>query len=218
MPKFRKKPVVINAMEILSHGQIIDAPWAHEALVKRDLIWDGRCFTINTREGTLKGYPGDYLIQGVQGEIYPCGREIFNQTYDPVFKHPSEDPPNLFMNGWFESSSGKRLDWKVECDALTDEDIECIASRIGATYVFSKVVPVLTGGARLAKALENHCLHSSDNILVVDDVLTTGRSIKRVMKRTRNKYKTKEVFGVVIFDRSFEPLPPDVDALWMIGF
>jgi len=39
---------------------------------------------IKTREGYLWGQPGDFLIEGVQGEIYPCGREIFLQTYDEV--------------------------------------------------------------------------------------------------------------------------------------
>lgn len=37
---------------------------------------------IKTREGVLKGYPGDFLIQGIEGELYPCGREIFFKTYE----------------------------------------------------------------------------------------------------------------------------------------
>lgn len=39
---------------------------------------------IETREGTLYGYPGDWLITGVEGEIYPCDHEIFKKTYMPV--------------------------------------------------------------------------------------------------------------------------------------
>ena len=39
---------------------------------------------IKTREGILMGYKGDYLIEGIKGEIYPCGREIFNETYDKL--------------------------------------------------------------------------------------------------------------------------------------
>jgi hypothetical protein len=36
---------------------------------------------IHTREGILRAYSGDFILQGVQGEIYPCGREIFFKTY-----------------------------------------------------------------------------------------------------------------------------------------
>jgi len=58
---FRKKPVVILAVEIT------------EERIK-----------IKTREGILFGYRGDFLIEGIEGEIYPCGREIFFKTYEKV--------------------------------------------------------------------------------------------------------------------------------------
>jgi hypothetical protein len=55
--QYRKKPVVIEAEQI------------------REKI------EIKTREGTLYGYPGEWLITGIQGEKYPCGDEIFKATY-----------------------------------------------------------------------------------------------------------------------------------------
>lgn len=39
-------------------------------------------FTVNTLEGWMTGSAGDYLIRGVQGELYPCKEEIFEETYD----------------------------------------------------------------------------------------------------------------------------------------
>lgn len=60
MPRFRKKPVVITATRIK------------------------RRITIDTREGSLRGYPGDWLITGIAGERYPCEDAIFRQTYEPV--------------------------------------------------------------------------------------------------------------------------------------
>jgi hypothetical protein len=39
---------------------------------------------IVTREGTLTAVPGDYIIRGVEGELYPIAKEIFAQTYDVV--------------------------------------------------------------------------------------------------------------------------------------
>lgn len=38
-------------------------------------------FEVETMEGTLKGKAGDWLVVGVQGEMYPIDREIFEQTY-----------------------------------------------------------------------------------------------------------------------------------------
>jgi len=39
---------------------------------------------IGTREGTVVGEPGDYLIVGVDGEVYPCDPDIFDETYSVV--------------------------------------------------------------------------------------------------------------------------------------
>lgn len=39
---------------------------------------------INTLEGTMRGDYGDYIIQGVNGEVYPCKPDIFEKTYDFV--------------------------------------------------------------------------------------------------------------------------------------
>jgi hypothetical protein len=39
---------------------------------------------IKTLEGTMHVRDGDYIIVGVDGELYPCKPEIFNKTYDPI--------------------------------------------------------------------------------------------------------------------------------------
>lgn len=41
-------------------------------------------FEVETMEGTMKGKKGDYLIIGVNGEMYPIDREIFGKTYDLI--------------------------------------------------------------------------------------------------------------------------------------
>ena len=43
-------------------------------------------FSVETKEGMLSGSPGDYLMIGVKGEMYPCSKEIFEETYDII--HP----------------------------------------------------------------------------------------------------------------------------------
>lgn len=38
--------------------------------------------SVETLEGTMKASPGDWIIEGVQGEFYPCKDDIFRATYD----------------------------------------------------------------------------------------------------------------------------------------
>ncbi|MDG1571169.1 hypothetical protein OZ410_02500 [Robiginitalea sp. M366] len=44
----------------------------------------GEAFTVETMEGTLSGKPGDWLMVGIHGEMYPIDREIFEKTYTLV--------------------------------------------------------------------------------------------------------------------------------------
>jgi len=84
----------------------------------------------------------------------------------------------LFQWGRFKSASGATLDWKIECDALTDEDWKCIAlasaPRLGH---FNSVLGVPRGGERLANALRPHRVQNVNTCLIVDDVWTTGKSM-----------------------------------------
>ena len=41
-------------------------------------------FTVHTKEGIMSGKSGDWLMIGVNGEPYPCDREIFEKTYDLI--------------------------------------------------------------------------------------------------------------------------------------
>lgn len=45
---------------------------------------DHSTLEVPTIEGRVKAQRGDYIIKGVQGEIYPCKRDIFEQTYEPI--------------------------------------------------------------------------------------------------------------------------------------
>lgn len=41
-------------------------------------------FRVHTLEGVMEGKAGDYLMRGVEGELYPCDRTIFRATYEPA--------------------------------------------------------------------------------------------------------------------------------------
>ncbi len=113
----------------------------------------------------------------------------------------------LFVRGLFRSHAERELSWKINCDALSDEDLETIAEVIAKKFNFSRVVGIPTGGERLAAALQKYCLEQkSYPILLVDDVLTTGGS----METERKKY-SQEVIGFVIFARG--PCPNWIHVL-----
>ena len=81
--KYRKKPVVIEAMEITAeNGQAIKE-WSQGA-TRPEIYGSQFRICINTREGTIFGFPGDFIIKGIEGEFYPCGGDIFRKTYDEV--------------------------------------------------------------------------------------------------------------------------------------
>lgn len=78
--KYRKKPIVIEAIELREQVKI------------------------KTREGVLVGYVGDFLIEGIEGEIYPCGREIFFKTYEEA-----KPMMNGFKEWWNNISFTKQM-------------------------------------------------------------------------------------------------------------
>ena len=119
MAKFRKKPVVIEAFRLNERGLIAE-DWFWDAVTRNDIIT--HCFgkhdpdpawcEIKTLEGTMIANAGDYIIQGVHGEIYPCKADIFKKTY-------TEDKP------------------KTNADhirAMSDEDLAEMLWKTGRNY------------------------------------------------------------------------------------
>lgn len=41
-------------------------------------------FEVETLEGTMKGKPGDFLIVGIRGEMYPIDKDIFLESYQNI--------------------------------------------------------------------------------------------------------------------------------------
>lgn len=39
---------------------------------------------IHTLEGVMMANINDYIIKGIEGEIYPCNPIIFHKTYEPI--------------------------------------------------------------------------------------------------------------------------------------
>lgn len=90
MMKFRKKPVVIEAREVIDDMYVIEdiAKWCLGSL-QWDEDGDPRII-IQTLEGAMTAHIGDWVIKGVKEEFYPCKPDIFEATYEKV-----EDEANI---------------------------------------------------------------------------------------------------------------------------
>jgi len=90
--KYRKKPVVVDAVQWFKEG---DHPEVRRCGTREFTELSSGCTNINGYNwdahgvvGTLEGRhlvtPGDYIITGIKGELYPCKPDIFSATYEPA--------------------------------------------------------------------------------------------------------------------------------------
>jgi hypothetical protein len=82
MPKFRKKPVVIEAVQFRSGEQ--DYRFAADEAAGNVRYPEDGTMLIRTLEGEMCARSGDWVIRGVKGELYPCKPDIFAATYEAV--------------------------------------------------------------------------------------------------------------------------------------
>ena len=81
--KFRKKPVVIDAVQITE--EMFNGTHPDDShLVGVEYDPKEKCVFIPTLGGRIRGNIGDWIITGVQGELYPCTPDIFEATHEPV--------------------------------------------------------------------------------------------------------------------------------------
>jgi len=76
--KFRKKPVVIEAVQF--DGTLASLEEFYIPEVSQEL--GSRTAQIQTLEGAMTAQPGDWIIKGINGEFYPCKPDIFAKTYE----------------------------------------------------------------------------------------------------------------------------------------
>ncbi len=84
--KFCKKPVIIEAVqwtgsnirEVLALSRGISS-------IGEDFV--DSTLTIETLEGNMTAILNDWIIRGIQGEIYPCKPDIFDKTYQRMSDH-----------------------------------------------------------------------------------------------------------------------------------
>ena len=93
--KYRKKPVVIDAIQLTDRNVRQVYEWVHDCVaIKTDIDlhkWDdyvqlviAKGVKIPTLDGKMVASIGDYIIKGVQGGFYPVKADIFEATYEVV--------------------------------------------------------------------------------------------------------------------------------------
>lgn len=123
----------------------------------------------------------------------------------------------LFQLGLFQLASGRMSKFKIDCDALTPDDWDCLAVLLlDLVAPFSEVHGVPTGGLAFADALRPHVDPGSSFVLVVDDVWTTGGSMREFI------HDNIEIFGggrliqrAVVFARA--ATSSDVQAIFTMA-
>ena len=111
---------------------------------------------------------------------------------------------DLFQKIDFKSHSGLDLTWKIEMDALTPKEWDCISHMIRElSPPFREAIGIPRGGNVLGKLMNRHGTgKKEDPICIVDDVLTTGGSM---VECAETEFKGENVIGWVVFSRSHMP-------------
>lgn len=84
MPYFRKKPIVIEAVQFTGNNCIDCLIFMGEKDAFCEELQNSDSPVVHTLEGNITASPGDWIIKGVKGEFYPCKTDIFQLSYEEV--------------------------------------------------------------------------------------------------------------------------------------
>jgi orotate phosphoribosyltransferase-like protein len=119
----------------------------------------------------------------------------------------------LFQSVNFISHSGIPLTWKIECDAIHDDEWATLAKMIREYEPrnWSRAVGIPRGGSKLGEELDKYSTgNEADPLLIVDDVYTTGRSFKNYIEQ--NTRPEQKIICWCVFAR--KPTESEVQALF----
>lgn len=101
--KYRKKPVVVEAIQLTNKNLLEVKEWCNGELVP-NAETSGYDLYISTLEGIMHVDINDYIIQGVEGEFYPCKPDIFEKTYEVASQQSQLDDNQKIVLEWLKSN------------------------------------------------------------------------------------------------------------------
>lgn len=116
MPKYRKKPVEIEAIQWHEGTMMMHDVLEHfgglNGMGANSISRPAGKLLIETLEGTMTVSDGDWIIRGVKGELYPCKPDIFEKTYEPADPTPVQPDSDIDPHNLSESITVKeRMTW-----------------------------------------------------------------------------------------------------------
>ena len=153
MTQYRKKQVVINAWPAKEISFFAANDWSK--IPKEIYEKGGWVFFTNgeinipTLEGTMKANKDDMIIQGVNGEFYPCKQDIFEKTYELFKQEEQQKKTDDFKSRLIEEQ--KQLEEKLKKDVFSQSESrqtldakqqELLFVQAGAMYAYNEVLKV----------------------------------------------------------------------------
>lgn len=153
--QYRKKPIVIEAVQYhlreyadnpLTFDELPD--WLTDAVnngtIKAEFRGEDYWYlVIKTLEGDMDVTPNDWIIRGIEGELYPCKPAIFAATYEPVTPRATPGSPaaawpigtpvwyRRYGDGPWEQSTTKTVPWTT-ANGITWVTVESTPAQAGA--------------------------------------------------------------------------------------
>lgn len=134
MAAFTKKPVTIEAVQITAadfNGTEFDGSpfsgtpeWIRVAMAQGILVPVGQdtdyaVWDVRTDEGVMRAVPGDWIIRGVEGELYPCRDSVFQATYVVTSRQADGSGTPALTRNEADAIVEKATAPRVTADAIT---------------------------------------------------------------------------------------------------
>lgn len=156
MAQYRKKQVVINAWPAKEISFFAVNDWSKMPKEINDVYEKGGWvfltngeINIPTLGGTIKANKDDMIIQGVNGEFYPCKQDIFEKTYELFKQEEQQKKTDDFKSRLIEEQ--KQLEEKLKKDVFNQSESrqtldakqqELLFVQAGAMYAYNEVLKV----------------------------------------------------------------------------
>jgi hypothetical protein len=91
--KFTNSPTTVEAFEWDGKHETIESPNIRLFMANNPYFkGEHGSLYIHTVEGVIEARPGDFIVKGMTGEVFPCKPEIFWKTYEEILPESESKP------------------------------------------------------------------------------------------------------------------------------